>query len=148
MNQLVDHLADEVRSAWRFRWIAFGVAGAVAVLGWLLVFSLPDRYESSARVFVDTRTAIKPVIKDLSIEQDVNAQLNFVRQSLLAGAQLRKIAEQTGVLLPTVVSPSEQARVLKKLADGVTLEVRSAGENPKDDSAGSIYSVSYQDQDR
>jgi len=26
--------------------------------------------------------------------------------------------------------------------------VRSAGENPKDDSAGSIYSVSYQDQDR
>jgi protein tyrosine kinase modulator len=148
MNQMVDHLADELRSAWRFRWIAFGVAGAVAVLGWLLVFSLPDRYESSARVFVDTRTAIKPVIKDLSIEQDVNAQLNFVRQSLLAGAQLRKIAEQTGVLLPTVVSPSEQAKSLKKLADDVTLDVRSAGENPKDDTAGSIYSISYQDQDR
>lgn len=148
MNQMVDHLAEEVRSAWRFRWIAFGVAGAVAVLGWLVVFALPDRYESSARVFVDTRTAIKPVIKDLSIEQDVNAQLNFVRQSLLAGAQLRKIAEQTGVLVPTEVSPSEQAKTLKKLADGVTLEVRSAGENPKDDSAGSIYSISYQDQDR
>jgi len=148
MNQLVEHLAEELRSAWRFRWIAFGVAGAVAVLGWLVVFALPDRYESSARVFVDTRTALKPVIKDLSIEQDVNAQLNFVRQSLLAGAQLRKIAEQTGVLLPTVLSQSEQAKILKKLADGITLEVRSAGENPKDDSAGSIYSVAYQDQDR
>jgi hypothetical protein len=133
MNQLVEHLAEELRSAWRFRWIAFGVAGAVAVLGWLVVFALPDRYESSARVFVDTRTALKPVIKDLSIEQDVNAQLNFVRQSLLAGAQLRKIAEQTGVLLPTVLSQSEQAKILKKLADGITLEVRSAGENPKDD---------------
>lgn len=148
MNQLVDHLAEEVRSAWRFRWIAFGVAATVAVLGWLLVFSLPDRYESSASVFVDTRTAIKPVIKDLSIEQDVNAQLNFVRQSLLAGEQLRKIAEQTGVLLPTVVSQAEQAKTLKKLADDVTLDVRSASENPKDDSAGSIYSISYQDQDR
>ena len=64
MNQLVEHLAEELRSAWRFRWIAFGVAGAVAVLGWLVVFALPDRYESSARVFVDTRTALKPVIKD------------------------------------------------------------------------------------
>ena len=148
MNQLVEHLAEELRSAWRFRWIAFGVAGAVAVLGWLVVFALPDRYESSARVFVDTRTALKPVIKDLSIEQDVNAQLNFVRQSPLAGAQQRKIAEQTGVLLPTVLSQSEQAKILKKLADGITLEVRSAGENPKDDSAGSIYSVAYQDQDR
>lgn len=148
MNQLLDHLTEEVHSAWRFRWIAFAVAGVVAVLGWLLVFSLPDRFESSARVFVDTRTALKPVIKDLSIEQDVNAQLNFVRQSLLAGAQLRKIAEQTGVLLPTVVSQSEQAKILKKLADDITIDVRSAGDNPKDDSAGSIYGISYQDQDR
>lgn len=148
MNHMVEHVVEELRSAWRFRWIAFGVSAAVAVLGWLLVFSLPDRYESSARVFVDTRTAIKPVIKDLSIEQDVNAQLNFVRQSLLAGTQLRKIAEQTGVLLPTVVSPSRQAKILEKLADGVTLEVRSAGENPKDETAGNIYSISYQDPDR
>ena len=148
MNHLVEHVVEELRSAWRFRWIAFGVSAAVAVIGWLLVFSMPDRYESSARVFVDTRTALKPVIKDLSIEQDVNAQLNFVRQSLLAGAPLRKIAEQTGVLVPTVVSPSEQAKILERLADAVTLEVRGAGENPKDDTAGSIYSISYQDQDR
>lgn len=148
MNHIVEHAVEELRSAWRFRWVAFGVSATVAVLGWLLVFSLPDRYESSARVFVDTRTAIKPVIKDLSIEQDVNAQLNFVRQSLLAGPQLRKIAEQTGVLLPTVLSQSEQAKILEKLADGVTLEVSSAGENPKDETAGSIYSISYQDQDR
>src|ERR1044072_8095474 len=148
MNQLVEHLAEELRSAWRFRWIAFGVAGAVAVLGWLVVFALPDRYESSARVFVDTRTALKPVIKDLSIEQDVNAQLNYVRQSLLAGPQLRKIAEQSGVLLPTMVQPSQQAKVLKRMADSMTLEVRSATGNPTDDTAGSIYSISCQDQYR
>ena len=148
MNPVVEHVVEELRSIWRFRWIAFGVAAGAALVAWLVIFLLPDRYESSARVFVDTRTALKPVIKDLSIEQDVNAQLNFVRQSLLAGAPLRKIAEQTGVLLPTVVSPSEQAKILERLADGVTLDVRGAGENPKDDSAGSIYSISYQDQDR
>jgi polysaccharide chain length determinant protein (PEP-CTERM system associated) len=148
MNPVVEHVVEELRSIWRFRWIAFGVAAGAALVAWLVVFSLPDRYESSARVFVDTRTALKPVIKDLSIEQDVNAQLNFVRQSLLAGAPLRKIAEQTGVLLPTVMSPSEQAKILERLADGVTLEVRGAGENPKDDTAGSIYSISYQDRDR
>lgn len=148
MSQVVENLAEELRSAWRFRWIAFGVSASVALLGWILVFSLPDRYESSARVFVDTRTALKPVIKDLSIEQDVNAQLNYVRQSLLAGSQLRKIAEQTGVLLPTVVQPSQQAKVLKLLAEGIKLEVHSASENPKDDTAGSIYSIAYQDQDR
>ena len=85
MNPVVEHVVEELRSAWRFRWLALIVATVVAVIGWVVVFSLPDRFESSARVFVDTRTALNPVIKDLSISQDVNAQLNFVRQSLLAG---------------------------------------------------------------
>jgi len=148
MNPVVEHVVEELRSAWRFRWLALIVATVVAVIGWVVVFSLPDRFESSARVFVDTRTALNPVIKDLSISQDVNAQLNFVRQSLLAGPQLRKIAEQAGVLTPTAGGPAQQARILKTLADGVVLDVRSAGENPKDDSAGSIYGITYQDQNR
>jgi polysaccharide chain length determinant protein (PEP-CTERM system associated) len=148
MNLAVEQILEEFQSAWRFRWLALGVAGIVAVVGWIVVFALPDRYESSARVFVDTRTALKPVIQGLSIEQDVNAQLNYVRQSLLAGPQLRRLAEQTGVLSPTVQSPTAQAKILENLAAAVTLDVRGAGENPKDDSAGSIYGISYQDRDR
>lgn len=148
MNQAVEQIFEELHSAWRFRWLALAVAGGVAVIGWIAVFALPDRYESSARVFVDTRTALKPVIQGLSIEQDVNAQLNYVRQSLLAGPQLRRLAEQTGVLSPTVTSPTEQAKTLERLAAAVTVDVRGAGENPKDDSAGSIYGISYQDRDR
>jgi len=148
MNPAIEHVIEELRSAWRFRWFAFGVAVVVAVVGWLVIFTLPDRYESSASVFVDTRTPIKPVIKDLSIDQDTNAQLNFVRQSLLAGPQLRKIAEQTGVLSPTVTGPSHQAKILDRLASDILVEVRSAGENPEDETAGSIYSIAYQDRDR
>jgi polysaccharide chain length determinant protein (PEP-CTERM system associated) len=148
MNPAIEHVIEELRSAWRFRWIAFGVAVVVAVVGWLVVFTLPDRYESSASVFVDTRTPIKPVIKDLSIDQDTNAQLNFVRQSLLAGPQLRKIAEQTGVLSPTVTGPSHQAKILDRLAGDILVDVRSAGQNPKDETAGDIYSIAYQDRDR
>jgi uncharacterized protein involved in exopolysaccharide biosynthesis len=102
MNQAVEQIFEELHSAWRFRWLALAVAGGVAVIGWIAVFALPDRYESSARVFVDTRTALKPVIQGLSIEQDVNAQLNYVRQSLLAGPQLRRLSDQTVVLSTTV----------------------------------------------
>jgi polysaccharide chain length determinant protein (PEP-CTERM system associated) len=148
MNQAVEQVVEELYSAWRFRWPALVIAGCVAVLGWMAVFAMPDRYESSARVFVDTRTALKPVIQGLSIEQDVNAQLNYVRQSLLAGPQLRRLAEQTGVLSATVTNPADQAKILDNLASAVTLDVRGAGENPKDDSAGSIYGIAYRDKDR
>ena len=70
----------------------------VALIGWALVFALPDRYEADARVFVDTRTALKPALQGLTIDQNVDAQINYVRQSLLEGPQLERIAKDTGVL--------------------------------------------------
>src|SRR5580693_10151324 len=98
MTPALDHVFDEVRGAWRFRWIAFAVAIMVAVLGWTIVFALPDRYAADARVFVDTRTALKPALQGLTTDQNVDAQINFVHQSLLEGPQLEAIAKQTGVL--------------------------------------------------
>ena len=51
-------------------------------------------------MFVDTRTALKPALQGLTVDQNVDAQINYVRQSLLEGPQLEKIAKETGVLPP------------------------------------------------
>jgi len=149
MDQVVERIYDELRSAWRFRWIAISAAAVTAVVAWAIVFALPDRFEASARVFVDTRTALKPVLQGLTVEQDVNAQLNFVRQSLLAGRQLRSIAEQSGVLPPSVTRPADQAQILAGLAQRVELTVASAGgREEQSDLAGRIYGIAYRDSDR
>ena len=73
MNPIVNQVMDEVRSTWRFRWWALAIATLLALGGWVLVFSLPDRYEASASVFVDTRTSLKPVLQGLTVEQDVDS---------------------------------------------------------------------------
>lgn len=150
MHDLIEQVIEQLRSSWRFRWWALAIAGVVAVVGWCVVFTLPDRFEANARVFVDTRTALKPVLDKLTIEQDVNAQLNFVRQSLLAGPELRKVATSTGVLPATTVDPAAESRVLEGMAGRITLTVRSASENANnnDTTAGSIYGLSYQDGNR
>ena len=98
MSPILNQVWDEVTSAWRYRWLALALAVLIALLGWLAIFSLPDRYEAMASVFVDTRTSLKPVLQGLTMEQDVDAQLNFVRQSLLAGPALLRIARDGGVL--------------------------------------------------
>jgi polysaccharide chain length determinant protein (PEP-CTERM system associated) len=149
MNQLIEKISDEIQSTWRFRWWALTTAGCVAVIGWLVVFALPDRYEAYARVFVDTRTALKPVLAGLTVEQDVNAQLSYVRQSLLAGAQLEKIAEESGIMPATTVDPSERAVILSELAANVELSVTSASDREEErNTAGSVYGISYRDGDR
>ncbi len=77
MTPALDHVFDEVRGAWRFRWFALITAFIVALIGWAVVFALPDRYEADARVFVDTRTALKPALQGLTIDQNVDAQINL-----------------------------------------------------------------------
>jgi polysaccharide chain length determinant protein (PEP-CTERM system associated) len=137
---------DEIRSAWRFRWFGVAAAFVVALIGWCIVFALPDRYETIASVFVDTRTALKPALKNLTVDQDVDAQINYVRQSLLARPQLEKIATDTGVLPATVTDERERLKILSKLVDNITLTVSSAGNQGDERStAGTIYSIDYLD---
>jgi polysaccharide chain length determinant protein (PEP-CTERM system associated) len=149
VNPLIDQVIDEVRSSWRFRWLALAVAVALAVVAWLVVFALPDRYEAIASVFVDTRTPLKPALQGLAVEQDVEGELNFVRQSLLAGPELEHIAREGGVLPTTGINPRLQERLLNDMRWRIDISVRSA--NGKEDerrTAGSIYTIVYQDANR
>lgn len=149
MNPLVNQLWDEVTSAWRFRWLALAMAAVLSLLGWLGVFALTDRYEAAASVFVDTRTSLKPALTGLTVDQDVDAQLNFVRQSLLAGPSLLKIAREGGVVPPYAIDPRLQEQLLDAMRGRIDIGVRSAsGREEERNTAGSIYRIVYQDLNR
>jgi len=149
MKQELDRVFDEVQSAWRFRWLGLACACVVALVGWSLVFALPDRYEADARVFVDTRTALKPALQGLTTDQNVDGQINYVRQSLLEGPQLEAIAKETGVLDASITDERVKAKILDRLSDRIGLTVSSAGSQGDERSmAGTIYSFHYTDTSR
>jgi polysaccharide chain length determinant protein (PEP-CTERM system associated) len=148
LNPIVNEVLDEVRGSWRFRWHAVATAIVIAVTGWLVVLSLPDRYEAIASVFVDTRTSLKPALQGLTVEQDVDSQLNFVRQSLLAGPQLQRVAREGGVLPPYQIDPRLQEQLIGDMSKRIDISVRSASGREEDRNAGSIYGIVYQDRNR
>jgi polysaccharide chain length determinant protein (PEP-CTERM system associated) len=149
MTPALDYVFDEVRGAWRFRWIALAVSSAVAVAAWAVVFALPDRYAAEARVFVDTRTALKPALQGLTTDQNVDAQINYVRQSLLEGPQLEKIARETGVLPDSITDPRARAGTIDRFISRITLTVLNAGSQGDERStAGTIYIFHYLDGSR
>ena len=149
MKQELDRVLDEVRSAWRFRWYGVAAAFVVALIGWSMVFALPDRYEADARVFVDTRTALKPALQGLTTDQNVDAQITYVRQAWLEGPQLEKIAVDTGVLPAWMTDPRARGQVLDGLSSRIALTVFSAGNQGDERStAGTIYSFHYLDATR
>jgi polysaccharide chain length determinant protein (PEP-CTERM system associated) len=150
MNLLVEEVLEEVRGAWRFRWWALLAAWVLGVIGWTVVMLLPDMYEGRATVFVDTRTALRPVLQGLAVEQDVDAELNFVRQSLLGAPQLEKIARDVGLLNPALKDVRERVSVIDGLRDRIAITVTSAagGNGDGAQNAGSIYGIVYQDRNR
>jgi polysaccharide chain length determinant protein (PEP-CTERM system associated) len=148
VNPLINEIWDQVTGGWRFRWLALAVAAALALVGWLVVFGLQDRYEAGTSVFVDTRTSLRPALQGLTVEQDVDAELNFVRQSLLASPSLLRVAREGGVLPASMIDRQRQ-ELLTDLRNRIDISVHSANGHEEDrNTAGSIYHIAYQDQDR
>jgi polysaccharide chain length determinant protein (PEP-CTERM system associated) len=147
MQKIVTEVTESVRGSWRFRRYALVAAWLFALAGWAVIFALPDLYQANSRVFVDTRTAVKSVVQGLTLDQDVNAQLNLVRQSLLSQPQLEPVAVQVGLVDRRTMNPQQALLALGSMREHIELSVASAGEEGDRD-AGSIYSIQYRDASR
>lgn len=148
MNARWDPIRDKIQGVWRFRWIAIGTVAAIALVGWLVVFALPDRYEADAQVLVNQRTELKPALQGLATEQDVNVQLDYVRDSLLNGPELRNLAEQVG-LIPAGTSIEREQQLLKGIRDRITLTITAADDVQQASAPpGLTYGISYLDANR
>lgn len=141
MKELIHRVLDDIRGAWRFRRHALLTAWGVCLACWLAVFALPDQYRASARIFVDTRTALDRYVKDLAIQQDVNAQINFVRQSLLSRPQLEKVIRETDLDLRAKTQHARAAMV-DSLQKDIRITATDAG------TGGLVFTLTYEDRNR
>lgn len=147
MQEILGRILDEIRGAWRFRWLAVAVAWAVAIAGWIVVMRIPDIYEARARVYVDMATALKPLLRGLAPEADVESQLNMVRQALLSRPQLEKVARDTDLDI-RARTPKEMEALLIDIAQRIRLEMVQPNRRERREITDALYVISFQDRDR
>jgi len=95
MQDLLGQLFYYLDALWRRRWTALGVAFLVACLGWSATATLPDNYESDAKIYVDTASVLGPLLKGVAVENNMQKQIEVMRQTLLARPNLEEIARRT-----------------------------------------------------
>jgi len=61
MNELIQQLTSYLRGMWQRRWIGLAAAWIAAIVGVAVAMRIPDRYEASARVYVDTGSRSSPI---------------------------------------------------------------------------------------
>ncbi len=135
MSDIIEQVLGYLRGIWRNRWYAMVCAWLVCALGWTVVCILPDQYEVSAQVIVDTQTILQPLLKGLTVEVDPDTQVALVTKTLLSRPNLEQIAGLAGLDISTK-GPEAMARLLYELQKRINLA--SAGK-PQEN----LYTITY-----
>src|SRR3546814_2114768 len=95
MNSLYDEFRVALHSVWTRRWLVLAVAWGVCILGWLAIASIPNRYDSRARLLVD----VNEILPD-DAQRGGGPQIDQIRETLTSARNMEKVASTTGLLPP------------------------------------------------
>ena len=95
MQELVEQLLALGRGMWQRRWIGLAVAWLAAIIGAIVVFRLPDKYEASARVYVDTQSLLQPLMAGMAITPDAGGQVALLSRLLLTRPNIERIVRKS-----------------------------------------------------
>ncbi len=144
IQKLIAQIWDDVRGSWRFRWWALGAGWLVCAAGWAYVLSMPNIYQANARVYLNTQSALRPLLQGLAVNPDVESDLALVRQALLSRPQMEKVARQTELDLG-VRTAEDKERLLAGLQKNIVIQTDSRVRNSTTDG---LYRISFQHSNR
>jgi protein tyrosine kinase modulator len=132
MQELVEQLLAIARGMWQRRWIGLGIAWLVAIVGAVIVFRLPDKYEASARVYVDTQSMLQPLMAGMAMAPDASQQVAILSRILLTRPNIEKIIRKSD--LDTSAGKSAPDMVDEVLG---SLSINRAG------SGDNVYAIAF-----
>lgn len=114
MNSLYDEFRVAVHSVWTRRWLVLAVAWGICILGWLAIASIPNRYDSRARLLVD----INEILPDDAQIGGGRPQIDQIRETLTSARNMEKVAATTG-LLPAGAGERDKAGAVAMLQKNI-----------------------------
>ncbi|RLA24080.1 MAG: chain length-determining protein [Gammaproteobacteria bacterium] len=111
MHEVINEVLAHARGASRFKWVAIITAWVVCLAGWVVVSQMPDKFQSSARIHVDTRTVLRPLLSGLAIQPNVSSQVRLMSKLLFSRPNLEKVARMTDLDLNAKDEKEMQALV-------------------------------------
>lgn len=135
MQELVHQILTIARGMWRFRWAGLIATWVVAIVGVIVVWKIPDQFEASARVYVDTDSILKPLMSGLAVQPNVDQQIAMLSRTLISRPNLEKLVRMADLDLKNQTK-ADQERLIERLQKGI--EIRTAG-------GVNLYSMAYRD---
>ena len=135
MDELIQQLLATLAGMWRKRWFGLLAAWLVGIAGIVIVLSMPDKYEASARIYVDTQSVLRPLMSGLAAQPNIDQQMSILSRTLISRPNVAKLTRMADLDLGTKTK-DDQERLIDALMK--TLEIKSIGRD-------NLYTLSYID---
>lgn len=137
MDDLIRNLRILIRGMWAHRRLGLVVMWGLgaALLGLLLL--LPQRYEASARIFVNTDSILKPLMTGLTVQPNDEQRITMLSRVVISRPNVEQLVRNVG-LDAEARTREERERVVDRVMK--TLEFKSVGRD-------NLYALTFRDED-
>lgn len=120
---------------WTRRWLGLAVAWIAGIISVGVLLKMPDKYEASARIFVDTQSILKPLMSGLAVEPDVDQQISILSRTLISRPNVEKLVRMADLDLK-IKTKNAQEDLIDDLMKSLVI---------KSTSRDNLYTLSYRD---
>src|SRR5439155_15465452 len=133
MNELYRELLTHLRGIWHRRWFGLAVAWLAVVIGIAIVYRIPERYEATARVYVDTQSLLRPLMAGLAIQPNLDQQVSLMSRTLISRPNVEKLVHMADLDLRITSSADRE-----EMIDNLMKQLQLTG-----NVTNNIYVISY-----
>lgn len=138
MQEILAQITGIARGMWRYRWAGVLVAWVVAAVATVVVFRIPNQYEASARIYVDTQSILKPLMSGLAVQPNIEQQIGMLSRTLISRPNLEKLVRMADLDLGASSKAQQD-----KLFDDLTKDIK-IGSTTRDN----LFTLTFQDSDQ
>ncbi|NOT12193.1 MAG: hypothetical protein HOP23_10250 [Methylococcaceae bacterium] len=133
MQEQLSEILFYLKGTLKYKWVAIIVAWVICIGGWLFIATMPDKYTSEAKVHVETRTMLLPLLSHMTIQSDVRGLLRVMQQLMFTKENLEQIIKLSD-LEKGIKDEGDRQSVLA----GLKKEIHITG------GADDIFNISYE----
>lgn len=135
MDELLRQATTILLGMWKRRWLGIVVAWVVAVASVAAVLAIPDKYEASARIFVDTQSILRPLMSGLVTQPNIDQQVMMLSRTLITRPNVEKLIRMADLDLK-IEGKAERDALIEHLMSSLKI-ANTTRDN--------IYTINYRD---
>lgn len=137
MQEVLEQVIDYLKGIWLKRRYIMIATWLICPIGWIMVSQLDDIYKSQARVYADTQSILRPLLRGLTVETNPDTQLKLMVKTLLSRPNLERIARMTDLDINASTSDAFE-KIIGQLKSGIKIRLSGGGRQ------ANIFTISYE----